>query len=337
MTLVRRVLHVSVFLAMLFHRSSGSFVDAATLSCSGATTLDDLSRCIGAQMPQEASNGYFPPTTKEQAAWRSVVRSMLQGTCEPELPARLAGIMQLRTFHDSSNGRSYCVLMEVLDADASGDVDRGWGTFIVDPHARRELHHHAPHPLSDATTERQALAIFRDTESRGYLMAGAHRRANRGWNTCQRAYTAADMAHTTGNMFQATNEELMAFYANASWWVIQWHGMAADDCKAAHVYMTHGRDAAPSISDKIHDLKARLLERHPDWKVELAGSRACGLHGAHNVQGRFLNGVPASDVCRTAADDYSGRFLHIEQDPAFRSFADWVQPVTEVWQAAPPR
>src|SRR5688500_15396497 len=124
MTLASRALGVGVLFAMLLCRSSASFVNAATLSCGRAATLDDLGECITAQMPQESSRGYFPPTARERADWRSLVRTMLDGTCEPTLPASLTGIVERRLFRDDSNGRRYCVLMEVLDADANGRVDR---------------------------------------------------------------------------------------------------------------------------------------------------------------------------------------------------------------------
>jgi hypothetical protein len=321
-----------VLAAALSCRSSASPGDVAILSCSAATTLDGLGRCIVAHMPQQASDGYVPPDASERADWRRVVRAMLNGRCGPEMSPRLAHVMQLRTFHDGGNDRSYCVLMEVLDADRNGFVDRGWGTFIVNPDARRELHHQAPHPLNDASTDRQALAIFRATESRGYLLAGTHRYSNAGSSMCQRDYGPADPAHNIDNMFQATTEELKAYYGDTNWWVIQWHGMAETDCKAVNVYMTHGRGGvAPVPSDKIYQLKERLLERQPAWQVDVAGSPACALTGGTNVQGRLLNGVPAPDVCRTSPNGYSGRFLHIEQDPAFRSAADWVEAVSDVW------
>jgi hypothetical protein len=50
----------------------------------------------------------------------------------------------------------------------------------------------------------------------------------------------------------------------------------------------------------------------------------------------LLNGVPAANVCGTAASSYSGRFLHIEQDPGFRTPSDWVQAVEDTWPTGPP-
>ena len=58
------------------------------------------------------------------------------------------------------------VLMEVRDANSNGSVDRGWGTFIVNNDAMRELSHQAPHPISDSTTEIQAITIFKENDSR---------------------------------------------------------------------------------------------------------------------------------------------------------------------------
>jgi hypothetical protein len=200
-------------------------------------------------MPASGSNGYVAPTTTQQTDWRWVVQQMLGGSCNVTLPASLAGITQVRTFADSGNGRSYCLLMEVLDANNDGKVDRGWGTFIVYNNATRELSHQAPHPISDSTTENQAIGIFRDTDSRSYLMAGAHRLANSGSSACQSSYGPADAAHNIDNMFQATTAELMNHYGSNDWWAIQWHGMAVDTCDAAQVYMSHGRDVLPVSGD----------------------------------------------------------------------------------------
>ena len=306
---------------------------AADLTCSSATTLEALATCIRTQMPGSGSNGFVAPGAAEQADWRSVVGQMLGGQCGFALPASLAGIMQMRTFIDSQNGKSYCLFMETLDANNNGIVDRGWGTFIVDPNAVRELSHHAPHPISDSTTESQAIGIFKGTNSRSYLMAGAHRSANGGSSSCQSSYGPADAAHNVANMFHPTNAELMAFYGTAPWYAIQWHGMAADTCSNVEVYLSHGRNVAPIPGDEIVELKNNVLAYHPTWRVETPGTGACSLNATDNTQGRLINGVAPGSVCGTAASSYTGQFIHIEQDPAFRTPADWIAAVSDTWPA----
>ena len=309
---------------------------AVELTCSSATTLDALVTCIRNQMPGNGSNGFVIPNPTQQADWRWVVRQMLQGSCNFVLPASLAGIMQIRTFTDAGNGKSYCLFMEVQDANSNAVVDRGWGTFIVEPNAERELNHQAPHPIYDSTTENEAVGVFRDTNSRSYLMCGAHRNANSQTSSCQSSYQVADCAHNVANMFQPTNEELLAFYGATSWNVIQWHGMAADTCSNVEAYLTHGMDQAPVSGDKILDLKNNVLIYHPTWKVEVPGTGACSLNATENVQGRLLNGVAAGSVCNTAATGYTGKFIHNEQDPGFRTASDWVPAVTGTWPVGPP-
>ena len=309
---------------------------AATLTCGSATTLDALATCLRNQMPASGSNGFIAPTAAEQADWRAVVSQMLGGSCSFTLPASIAAAAEMRTFTDTGTGKSYCLLMETLDANNNGKVDRGWGAFMVNPTATLEISHQAPHPISDSTTENQAIGIFGGTNSRSYLVAGAHRLANSGSSSCQSSYGPADAAHNVNNMFHATNLELMAFYGSTSWQAIQWHGMAADTCSGAEAYLSHGRTVAPAPGDKNLALKNSMLGYHPTWDVETPGTNACTLNATDNTQGRLLNGVPASSVCGTAAGSYTGTFLHIEQDPGFRTPSDWIPSVSEVWGGPPP-
>jgi len=286
-------------------------------------------------MPGSGSNGFVAPSAAQQADWRTVVRQMLEGSCNFAVPASLFGVMQLRTFIDTGNGKGYCLLMEIQDSNSNGKVDRGWGTFIVDSNADRELSHQAPHPIYDSTTENEGVGIFRDTNSRSYLMCGAHRLANSQTSSCQASYEVADCAHNVANMFQPTNQELLAFYGAGPWTAIQWHGMAASTCDV-EAYLTHGRNQAPVAGDKILDLQNHMLTLHPMWNIGVPGSSACTLNATDNVQGRLLNGVPAGSVCGTAAVGYSGRFIHNEQDPGFRNPVDWVQAVKDTWTLDPP-
>ena len=68
--------------------------------------------------------------------------------------------------------------------------------------------------------------MFKDTDSRSYLMAGAHRDANSAASTCLPSSPESDASHNSNTMVQATNEELLAYYGAGSWFAIQWHGMA---------------------------------------------------------------------------------------------------------------
>ena len=309
---------------------------AVDRTCSPAATLDDLVTCIRNQMPRSGSNGYVVPTATQQADWRWVVRQMLGGSCDFQPPASLSGIVRVRTFTDSGNGKSYCLFMEVQDVDGNGIVDRGWGTFIVDPQAQRELSHQAPHPISDSTSENEAAGVFRETNSRSFLMCGAHRDANPQPSSCQSSYNAADCAHNVNNMFQPANEELQVFYAGRSWNAIQWHGMAADTCPAVDSYLSHGMNQPPAAGDKIISLKNNVSKYHPTWVVDVPGAGACSLNATDNVQGRLLNGVFPGSVCGTAASLYTGAFIHNEQDPGFRTAADWVPVVSDTWPLQPP-
>lgn len=303
----------------------------ADLTCPSSTTLESLVTCIRTQIPQSGSNGYVAPTSTQRADWRTVVNQILQGSCDFAVPASLNGIVQVRTFTDTGNGRNYCLLMEVLNQNGNGYVDYGFGTFIVYNGATRQLSHQAVHPISDSTTERQAVTVFKDTGSRSYLMAGAQRNANSAASTCRPSYPESDASHNSNTMVQATNEELLAYYGAASWFAIQWHGMMASTCPNTDVYPSHGRNVTPAPTDKIAVLRDNLLVHHPTWDVDLPGSGSCSLNATENVQGRLLNAVAAESVCGTAASSYTQKFVHIEQDPNFRNPSDWIAPITDTF------
>jgi hypothetical protein len=282
-------------------------------------------------MPPRESNGYVAPTADQRADWRSIVKQMLQGSCDFAVPASLDAIVRVTTFTDTNKGRNYCVLMEIEDRNGNGDVDRGFGTFIVYNSATRQLSHQAVHPVADSTTESQAVTVFKETDSRSYLMAGAHRDANSAASTCLPSFPESDASHNSNTMVMGANEELLAHYGEASWFAIQWHGMAAATCPQTDVYPSHGRDVTPAPTDKIALLRDSLLLDHPTWNIDLPGSGACRLNATENVQGRLLNGVAAESVCGTAASSYSQRFIHIEQDPNFRNPSDWIEAITRTF------
>jgi hypothetical protein len=303
------------------HRSESDVVPAVSLSCSSSTTLESLIDCISRQMPAHGSDGFVTPTNTQKADFQTVVRRMLGNECEFALPASLSASMAIRTFTDSSNGRSYCLLMEVTSTVTPGVVDKGWGTFITYPGATREISHHVPHPKfdtnapgssGDAYTEREAIRIFKLSDSRSYLMAGARRSASLDASNCQSEYFETDCAHNTKNMFFPANQALNAFYGASDWTAIQWHAKDASTCDN-DMFMSIGFDAAPPAGSKVLALKSRIQAERPAWVVQTPHTASCDLNATTNVQGRFLNGVSAKKVCGTNASTPSHKFLHIEQ------------------------
>ena len=305
------------------------------LTCPDATTLEELIQCITVQMPGDGSEGFVAPDNLAQSDWASVVTRMLQGHCdEIDVPIGLENIIRVFTFNDSSVSQDFCVLMETLDEDDNGTVDRGWGTFIVNPDPVREGNIHVTHPVSCTSTGLQGVGIFKGTGARTFIMAGAHRRANSRVSSCQAAYFEADAAHNTDNMDQPAVRELMAFYADLgrAFVSIQYHGLAATTCPGVDVYMTYGRSTAPSPDDLIMDLRDNLRAHNPDWVVNVpGGTPPCTMNGTTNVQGRLLNDVPGNIVCTAPATDHTGRFIHIEQKIDMRRPDDWIDAIIETW------
>ncbi len=304
-----------------------------SLTCPTATTLEQLATCIASQM-LGSGEGYVAPNSTVQSDWRNVVRQMLDGSCDTvTLPASLSANYSIGTFHDSGNGQDYCVLREDTDADGNGKVDKGWGTVIVNPDPVRELSINAVHPLYDIGTENEAVGIFKGTDSRTCILAGTHRNASNTDSSCQDNYMLSDVPHEVANNVQPTMQELMSWYDSRemTFTVIQYHGMAADSC-SGHVHMTYGVTTTPASDDKIRTLKSNILYYHPTWVVSLPGDGpSCSLNGTTNTQGRLLNNVSASSVCGTSASSYSGKFIHIEQDPAYRTASDWIPVINDTW------
>jgi hypothetical protein len=302
----------------------------------GANVVEDLIDEVLDQMPRSGSGGFVAPSVVEQSDWRAVVRRMLEGDCDSvTLPATLIASYAIGSFTDVDNGRTYCVLREVGDAEPDGRVDLGWGTFIVNPRAARPLHIDIAHPLFDTNTAAEGIRVFKETDSRTFLMSGAHRNANAAASSCQASYKQADVAHNTVNMFQPTLLEREDFFApTGGETAIQFHGMGSSSCPGVDVYLTYGRNQAPAAGSPLAVLKSELQSARPGWAVRIPGDApGCSLHGSSNTQGRRINGVPEEDVCSTAATDVSGRFIHIEQKFDYRDADDWIASIGATWPA----
>lgn len=299
------------------------------LNCTDAKTLENLTNCIVSHFGQ-----FLPASATEQSEARTVIRAMLNGNCETiVLPSTLGDIVSVRSFVDGETFKTYCVLMEVKDADDDTKVDRGWGATITDTTPRRELNIAIAHPVDDSKTEEQGIGVFKATGSRTFFLAGARRDVGTP-SACQpdSAHSSSDAAHNTATMFYAATQELNDWYGSQAWHQIQFHGMAATTCPGVAAYLTYGSKAPPLSGEVILSLKTNLLKDHPTWSVTVPGdSPSCTLSATTNVQGRFLNGIAADLVCNQSAPTYSQKFISIEQAPGFRLAADWAAAIEDTW------
>jgi hypothetical protein len=200
--------------------------------------------------------------------------------------------------------------MEVRDQNGDGRVDNGFGTFIVYSKAPRQLSHQAVDPIADSDTNTQAVSVFKATDSRSFLMAGAHRDANAARSACLPDRLESDASHNANTMVQATNEELLAYYGAASWFAIQWHGMADETCLGTDVYLSHGLNVKPAPTDKIKVLCDKLALPPLNWKVGLPKSDFCNLDDTYVFMQAFVL-HDRHAVCREVGRGFfqSPRFL----------------------------
>jgi hypothetical protein len=171
--------------------------------------------------------------------------------------------------------------------------------------------------------------VFKDTDSRSFLMAGAHRNANSAASACLPDERESDPSHNVNTMVQATNEELLAYYGATPWFAIQWHGMRAATCDTTDIHLSHGVDG--TLDGKIAILRDKVKLHNQGWGVSLAGEGSCDRNATENMQGRLLNGVAAERVCCTAASSITQKFIHIEQHMEFRSPTGWIAPITDAF------
>ena len=257
---------------------------------------------------------------------------MLQGSCDFAVPASLDGIVQVTTFTDTDNGRNYCLLMEVRDRDRNGFVDHGFGTFIVyqprrppvEPPGRAShrgqydrdpgCHRVQGHRLAQLCDGRRASRCQRRCEHVSAVLPGVRRLAQQQHDGPghQRGVARLLRRRTLVRDSVARDGGL---------------DLPEDGCLSLSRPRCH-TGAPPTRSPSCATTCWCTIR---PGEVDLPGSGACSLNATENVQGRLLNGVAADSVCGTEASSYTQRFLHIEQDPNFRTPSDWIAPITEAF------
>ncbi len=274
------------------------------------------------------------PTPGQIMLWRSIVENILAGR-QSEAQAeikRSSFPYQLFQFTERSNGREYIVLEETAPLQA------GWGLYVFDPRSTNPLVIEAPHPVFDSRTEFEAIDAFVQTGATAYLLAGAHRRANKQITPCTQpkssdesaTYPVSDVAHSVNTPFQAVHESIVKLRPATV--AVQLHGMTERPiCPAAFV-----STGTASVTTNSKKLLACLTKSSVDAEI-YDGKTSCPLSALSNVQGRYSNGV-IDDPCGTPASTSPepGHFIHIEQQPSIRrDRASW-QPVIDALKCAFP-
>lgn len=312
-------------------------VAAHAQECRDAPSLEDLVTCVVEHMPNRGSQLVEPAKTETLGAVRAAARAMLAGRCDrAALPPALADVFTLAPFRDAASGESFCLLL--ASADRGGDRldDLGWGMFLVRRNALRELHLQVPHPYFDFGTELQGATLMRASGARSLLMAGAHRQASTTPSACQPEYCLSDVAHETALPFHAITEAILAHHGRRrqDFTVLQLHSFGPDGCPGVDIHISDGTAQPPPAASKARRLRDALAARNRAWTITVSGGEPpCALHGAGNVQGRLLNGVPAAQVCTRRAVRASGRFLHAEQKLHACDAAAWAAAIADVWPA----
>jgi hypothetical protein len=308
----------------------------------GDLRADVLSRLI---FPR-SDELYRIPTQRDLQEWRRAVEAMLQGDLAgaAQLLGAIVPSYKVVRYTDSSteDPRVDHLLVEA-DLTPTGIVPTvvvGWGTYVFDPAARRELSIQVPHPRADQFTEDQGVDGFWQLRARSLLLAGTHRCASETESACDGVTTTcgspaapfriSDPSHgaracdpTIANPFQVVHEAVFRIIPQTV--ALQLHGNSADDCADVHVLLSSsGSDFRVADYGNIQRLMQRLMANvDAALNVQACSSPpakgACNLCGTNNVQGRWTNGSTAN-ACRVAAPAKAGeQFIHIEQNRAMRS------------------
>lgn len=199
-------------------------------------------------------------------------------------------------------------------------------TIVLAKMPRRELIFEAPHGVADRATDIQSAIALTRLGARALVLAGAHRCASRAESACsgrtricgggRARYRISDGAHNPDTRFHTAHLILTEAWPEAA--VVQLHGFGVKGTDAWVVLSDgseEGRPGDTALAGQVRD-GIRVWFKRPERAVscqdpEDARFSYRTLCARTNVQGRHLNGV--EDVCGTAAETASGRFLHVEQ------------------------
>ena len=293
-----RILASVLFLLMPAPQSCGGVIESGDF-VSHVESLRDLTFISG-------SNDYVAPTIAQRDNFALAAATLLSGdiaTAETQAAVVNYDVVQ---YTDNVSTDVYYGLRERINAST-----RGWGSYFVNLNAAHEVLVEAPHPRFDTRSWEVVARAFRDSDARGFMMAGAHRNAN-GLGT-------ADVAHLSESIFQEVHKAWVGGSAERTTYSI--HGF--DD--ANHSFPA-GTDAVLSSGDGLVSTFVSALDdqldaagflsyayntldvndpANVDVNEAVVGTTFTSLGGTTNVQGVYSRSL-------------GGDFVHVELEQSIR-------------------
>lgn len=272
-----------------------------------------------------------------RTAWEGILAGMLAGDWEATAADAAAINYQVVEFLNTETSDTFYVLRE---NSIPGDLSfQGQGVYIFDPSptARERLVLESPHTIFDSGTLEQMGLAIPVLRPRVAFCAGAHRNNSTVTTTCDGTfaggapYRISDVAHHPDNFFHTTHRNLNDTFAEMI--AIQFHGFCCPGSGSYttlfdDVVATTGDNAAPgptdfvtAVADAIEAENYLADDGSPGGDLTTVAVYPVDtneLGATNNLQGRLSNGVPFGNECNTSSPSFTGRFLHLEQDPDVR-------------------
>ena len=240
---------------------------------------------------QADSTEYLRPPSAWVERFKTIARLILEGDI-PSVLTRIEELdYELTLFQDQATDRQYYRLTEI--DNSSNKFSRGAGSYFFNLDATAKGMVEVPHTLADTNTEYIGAKAFIDSNSRVFLLAGAHRDAG------SEEDNYADVCDCPRKVFQGIHEA--GVDAGLSAWQIHGFDPEGKDFPADTIaVLSDGRgEVTPAIEHLDRQLESDGFvsyayirrDEAPSEAVngDVRGDRFWRLGARQNIQGQYSN------------------------------------------------
>jgi hypothetical protein len=155
-------------------------------------------------IPGSGTNAFIIPTSAQMSAFEQVFSTIINKNYSAVQSLVTPYGYTFYQFYETQWKDTLYILKE------NTPVQRGWGTYIVNPSSQSTVTFEIPHPLWDTYSWRLGLNAYLACNAKWYILAGTHRYAN--------TDSSSDMAHVTQSIFHTAHKLIAPPYA------VQIHG-----------------------------------------------------------------------------------------------------------------